>query len=304
MIGSPEGDDGELFGRISDIVVGPHGEVYVADLGYQRVQKYDSTGQHVGVVGGQGEGPGLYYDPCAVALDSKANVYVASRGRISIFDGHGVFVQELRTNLSGFVRKIRVNTDNVVFVSCFDLMSQQIVHRFPLTDGTRGGSFCDSYAVDSDEDTREEMMIAGGSIDIRNDGTILYTQMTPYEIRLFSPEGVLLSAIYRANDFMTPPRVEYLPGGGVTLHAYPMSVSIIVLGDGRFVNAVIRPVSAEESETILDVYEGAGVLIGTTRLAGALGLKCRDERGRLYASERGDFPKVVKYKVHFEGGRK
>lgn len=300
VIGKIEGADHEMFGRVSDIVVDTKGSVYVADVGYQRVHQYDNSGAFVRGLGHGGEGPGEYRDPFALTTDPAGNLYVASRSKVSIFDEEGNCQREFRHGLSGAVRKIRIDRKEGVYISCFELFSQQIIHRYSLDGGSRLSSFCESYAAGSDLDTRVEQVSAGGAIDIRGDGLVYFTQMTPYEIRVYSAKGQLLSRITRENDFMTSPRVEYLPEGGMKFHLFPSSVSIVMLEGERFINVVIVPRESEQSSTILDVFDGSGTLIGSLVMHGAINVRCRDAAGRLYASERDDYPKVVRYRVSFQ----
>ena len=52
------------------------GNVYVADNGNDRVQKFSSTGAFITEWGGSGSGDGQFSTPCGIAVDSVGSVYV------------------------------------------------------------------------------------------------------------------------------------------------------------------------------------------------------------------------------------
>ncbi|HJX61909.1 MAG TPA: NHL repeat-containing protein, partial [Dehalococcoidia bacterium] len=64
------------------------GNLYVADSGNNRVQKFDLDGLFLAEVGGAGSGNGQFNEPWGVAVDAQGNVYVADtwNHRIQKFD--------------------------------------------------------------------------------------------------------------------------------------------------------------------------------------------------------------------------
>ena len=74
--GGPGKASGE-FNRPLGMAVDGQGNVYVADAGNSRIQKFDRSGQLVKAVGEAGKGRGQFNQPSDVALDAKGNVYVA-----------------------------------------------------------------------------------------------------------------------------------------------------------------------------------------------------------------------------------
>ena len=54
--------------------------IYVADRGNNRVQKFDSSGNFLAESGTPGTGDGRFEEPTGIALDSLGNVYVVDRG--------------------------------------------------------------------------------------------------------------------------------------------------------------------------------------------------------------------------------
>ena len=72
------------------------GQVYVADRGNNRIQKFDSNGKFLGEWGSSGTHPGEFNSPSGIAVDSPSFVYVADTGnnRIQKFDFNAKFLGE------------------------------------------------------------------------------------------------------------------------------------------------------------------------------------------------------------------
>jgi len=297
IIGKEDGDPTSIFGRIYDIAVGPEGDIYVLDAGYGHVQRFDSSGVYKQTIGGEGEGPGEFSNPTAVNVDDFGCLWVASRDRVGLFDQRGIPINDFRHGiLSNLVRSIRVIREDGIYLSCFEMYDQLIIHKYDF-EGAKVLSFCDSYAKGRDIDVRIENTFAGGALDVR-DSLIYFTQAMPYEVRMFSLEGELLAILRRKNDFMRTPMEETNSDGTVSLIAGAYSFSIVVLNDGTFVNTVIVPASAEEdTDTILDFYDNEGRLLLTKRIDGLLAIKCTDDHSRLYAIDTEQYPRVVRYRI-------
>jgi sugar lactone lactonase YvrE len=83
-----DGTSGRQPGELGDprgIDVDRWGNVYVADHGNARIQKFTRTGELLAVWGrnccdaSTGSGPGEFWEPRGVAIDSQGNVYVAEK---------------------------------------------------------------------------------------------------------------------------------------------------------------------------------------------------------------------------------
>ena len=85
------------------VAVDSTGNVYVADQGNHRVQKFTSTGTFVTKWGTEGGGDGQFFYPGGVAVDSTGNVYVADEGnnRVQKFTSTGTFVTKWGTEGDG-----------------------------------------------------------------------------------------------------------------------------------------------------------------------------------------------------------
>jgi hypothetical protein len=82
------------FDHPRGIAIDSLGNIYVADTGNNRIQKFDSSGNFLVKWGSNGTGNGKFDTPRGVAVDSSGNVYVADTGndRIQKFDSGGNFL--------------------------------------------------------------------------------------------------------------------------------------------------------------------------------------------------------------------
>ena len=84
------------FEQPQGVAVDSSGNVYVADTGNDRIQKFSSDGNFINMWGTTGNGAGQFKYPQGVAVDSSGNVYVADPGndRISEFDSYGDLIKD------------------------------------------------------------------------------------------------------------------------------------------------------------------------------------------------------------------
>ncbi len=70
------------------LAVDGEGNLYVADSGNHRIQKFDSEGEFIAEVGSLGDDEGEFNEPWGVAVDTEGNLYVADtwNNRIQKFD--------------------------------------------------------------------------------------------------------------------------------------------------------------------------------------------------------------------------
>lgn len=299
-LGKTDGADYEVFGHIMDIAVNASGSILVLDHGYFCVREFDDNGNHIRSFGRRGEGPGEFSFPSALGVDSSNRVYVADVGsRVHVFEPTGDYMGFLRNEHPGnIIRSIKIAADGSVYLSCFEPLAQQIIHRYDSSH-RYVTSFCDSYAIGQDVDVRIETVFAGGPIDLSPDGSVYFSQMVPYEIRKFSPDGELLQSIYRENDFVTQPGVTQ-GADGMTITMPTGSASIIVLRDGKLLNIVKRPETPDlRPATFIDLFTSDGTLLAARRLDRDMNIKCRDGAGRVYAIESEEVPAVMRYRLAY-----
>ena len=91
--GSLGSGDGQFAGA-HGIEVDADGNVYVADTGNHRIQKFTSEGVFIMTWGSLGSGPGQFNHPHGIGIDPMGNVYVAetSNNRVQKFMSDGTFI--------------------------------------------------------------------------------------------------------------------------------------------------------------------------------------------------------------------
>jgi DNA-binding beta-propeller fold protein YncE len=93
--GSQGQGEGQFFNPKA-IALDAQGNVYVADSGNNRIQKFDSNGTFLMQFGTAGSGSGQFQEPWGIAIDSQDSIYVADtwNHRIQKFDASGKFVTQ------------------------------------------------------------------------------------------------------------------------------------------------------------------------------------------------------------------
>jgi hypothetical protein len=101
--GSFGSGDGQ-FNFPEGIAVDGSGNVYVADNGNDRVDKFDSTGTFLTKWGSSGSGNGQFDFPAGIAADGSGNVYVTdanNNNRVQKFNSTGTFLTKWGSSGSG-----------------------------------------------------------------------------------------------------------------------------------------------------------------------------------------------------------
>jgi DNA-binding beta-propeller fold protein YncE len=81
--GSLGGAPGQ-FNAAYGLAVDASGEVFVADTGNQRIQKFTGDGDFLIAWGSPGSGNGQFTDPNSLAIDSSGAVYVTDMGNYRV----------------------------------------------------------------------------------------------------------------------------------------------------------------------------------------------------------------------------
>jgi streptogramin lyase len=93
-VGSYGSGNGQ-FSHPSGVTLDPEGDLWVADQGNDRIQKFNEAGEYVSQIGSSGSGNGQFASPKAIAIDAEGNLWVADsgHGRLEQFDDEGKFIK-------------------------------------------------------------------------------------------------------------------------------------------------------------------------------------------------------------------
>jgi hypothetical protein len=296
-IGVDDGDPDLVFGRISKAITDSGGRILVLDVGFNRIKRFTFDGEFVDSFGREGQGPGEFVRPSAIAVDAENNVYVAGLGpRVTIFAPDGTPLDDFNVESKrAYTSSAFVDADGDVFLCYFDEQRNSVVHEYG-PDHKHLRSFCQSYAGDRDVPADEERFQAGGDFDVGSDDILYYTQRWPYEIRCFTLDGTLTRRIQRENDFLTPAEIER-HNDGATYRLGVSNYRIVILGDGRILNfaLIFNKDDPSNPETVADFFDADGHLLTTTRFHGlVIG---DDSADHIFVADNSVFPMVKRYRV-------
>ncbi|HKV72866.1 MAG TPA: hypothetical protein VJN62_16565, partial [Gemmatimonadales bacterium] len=81
---------------LTGVALDASGNVYVADAGNDRIQKFTGNGVYLAQWGTSGTGDGQFHRPTGLAVDADGNVYVADywNCRVQVFTSGGVYLRQ------------------------------------------------------------------------------------------------------------------------------------------------------------------------------------------------------------------
>jgi len=287
-IGGKDQDD-IIFGTNVHLAVDSKGQIIASDFTQNLIRRFGADGALIGPIGRSGDGPGGYRFPSVMAVDSEDNLYVSASRRFVVFDAAGAYVNEFRDETEGHPFSLRALSDGSVLVAEYDRPSRTVLQRYIAK--KRGQHFCEAAKLEGTHADPMGSWGVGGYIAIGTDGMIYFTQMTPYEIRKFSPSGDLVMQLFRENNFVTAPLIER-KGSSTTYHPWSGSQAIFVLPDGKLLNVVGLFDSNKPSSTILDLFDIEGHLLLSQRLDHYFDPECLDASGNLYSFDSADLAVV------------
>ena len=199
--------------------------VYIADSGNNKILKFDTNGNYIAQWGSkQGSADGEFYQPSAVAVDSKGNVYVCDYGnhRVQKFTSDGQFIKKWgsfgwQDGQLNQARGITVDLNGNVYVA--DTVNNR-VQKF-----TSEGQFIKKWGSFGSDDSKFSQpkgitTDALGNVYVTDDST---AQADNSRIQIFDSEGNFLAWWGRDNANFTG--MHYAKSGLKGLHGD---------GDGQF----------------------------------------------------------------------
>jgi DNA-binding beta-propeller fold protein YncE len=259
------------FIKPAGLAVDSDGNLYVADSGNHRVQKFDSEGGFVAELGSLGDGQGEFNEPWGLAVDSEGNLYVADtwNNRIQKFDHDLNFLMQWGQPVSdvsnpepyGFWGPRDVTTDAEGNVWVADTGNSRVL-KFD-SDGT----FLASLGEPGSEPRQLREPVG---IEIAPNGDIFVADAWNRRIQhfdsQFNPVAQFPMPGWISDDPSTKPYLALAPDGSIIASETSRHRLLRIGADG----------------SILSIFEG----LGETALVNPTGLAL-DDRGFLYISSSG-----------------
>jgi hypothetical protein len=308
--------DDIALGRVLDIAVDSREQIYVLDASAQAVHKFTPEGRFLATIGGPGDAPGHFNDPRCLAIGPEDRLYVSGGDPyIEILLTDGKPSDRIKRVEASPAQSIAVDRQGDLYVVALDLVDQKMIHKYSGKSGQLTQSFCDSYAVGKDLDTREEAAFAAGTVAVSGD-RLVYVQSYPQKIRTFDLSGTLLAEFDARVQESEAPRTSHGPEGFRVFLPTSFSRTIVPLDGGELLTILglvpagpggkdsggavpTSPATAPRARGYLDIYrQSDGVRVAAMQNPPTVDICCRDGRGRVYSAEaRNNASVVVRYRL-------
>jgi hypothetical protein len=108
-----EDDENYQFYRANDLAIDCRGNIYIADGGNHRVQKFDHNGNYILTIGRKGQGPGEFTRIYDILIDEQDILHVLGRRRIQTFNSSGEYLDGFQLENSIF--NFFLDSDGLIF---------------------------------------------------------------------------------------------------------------------------------------------------------------------------------------------
>lgn len=117
-----EDDENYQFYRASALAVDSEDNIYVADAGNSRIQKFNKNGNYILTIGRKGQGPGEFWLPTGLEIDdTTGHIYVVDRNDLYVLGGRRIQIfSSSGEDLKGFalrhsISQFFLDTDGFIF---------------------------------------------------------------------------------------------------------------------------------------------------------------------------------------------
>ena len=252
IVGKPGAGRGQ-FSSPAGVAVDREGNLYVADSGNNRIQKFDGDGHFLGTFGTGGGNNGQFNEPWGVAVDGEGNIYVADtwNHRIQKFDSNfqfqkawgGAFLEVGKRQPGPLElfgpRSIAVDADGNVWVT--DTGNKRVLKFDPE------GNPLAQYGGPGNGPSQFEEPVG---IAIAPSGEILVADTWNLRIQRFSPDFDYLGEIpvgsWGSHTVTDKPYLAVLDDGRIVATDPANGAVLVFSSEGQQVASWKAPVSATE----------------------------------------------------------
>jgi len=231
--GTPGSGNGQ-FNLPFGITVDPSGNVYVADVNNNRIQKFTSTGGYVTQWGSPGSGSGQFSGPNGVCADAAGNIYVMDTGnhRIQKFNSSGGYLMQWGSFGTGNGQfnlpvSMAINAAGDLYVADF---SNHRIQKF-----TNTGAYLLQFGTPG---SGNGQLSAPYGVAVDRAGNVFVTELGNHRVSKFSGIGQFLKSWGGSGpgpgEFAAPRACTLDPYGNLYVVDYGNFRIQKFTGDGRF----------------------------------------------------------------------
>ncbi len=195
-------DNNYLFYRLRGLDVDVEGNIYVADMGNFRVQKFDKTGKYLLTFGRKGQGPGEFDLPTTVHIEEKTgNVLVQDMSAIEVFAPDGKPIRAIRPE--HFNRDFQIAPDGSIIALMMISAETQTSHRLGklASDGKVAQTFAEApFTMYIEKRGEAVLSISTGqelaiNFNLLDKQSVIYGYSKEYELTVADFSGKVLYRI-------------------------------------------------------------------------------------------------------------
>jgi len=308
-IGEETGKDYLMFRDKLDVAVDSEGNIYILDIGNQRILKFDKKGEFIWEAGRRGQGPGEFQSQpshytYSIKLTPSEDIAVRDDRNIHFFSKSGDYKKTLK--IDARVWDFDFFPDERLLVSLSLVRKVGNSAAFYSSDGEFKSVFSDEYILDT---IKVNFGVNCGARYIVKSDKVYVSLPGPYEIREYDFKGKLLRKI-RRDLKLESPFVKVMDGGGV--HDSNCSGPCYPLKNGMIVNLVtLVNVEGEKKQKFgereitipildirkfIDFFNDKGQFLGTYELNDRE-LRFIDDEDFFYFSVTDPYPYLVRAKL-------
>ena len=309
-IGKEEGEDYFVFYDKLDVTVDSEGNIYILDIGNQRILKFNEKGEFIWQAGRKGQGPGEFQSrpshyTYSIRLTPSEDIAVRDEKLIHFFNKSGDYQKTLKIDRRIWDFDFIPDGRLLISLSLVNQIGNSAA--FYSSDGEFMGEFPDEYIYDT---IQASFGISCGARYIVRSDKVYVSLLGPYEIREYNLEGELLRKIRRDLELESP--FVKIKDQGRAWQTSNVSGPCFISPNGMIVNFVTlveekgekkRKIRGREITTsilefnkFLDFFNNKGQFLGSCVLK-ERGLRFIDSKGFFYFSESNPYPRIIRAKL-------
>jgi len=243
----------DAFGNIWDVELDGRGRIYVADVGQAHITVFDSAGRYLHTIGRRGSGPGEFNQPMQMGVRPGDTLLVFDVGlrRLSEFAPDGRFLRQQVLGKVSVVNDIEFLPNGDIVLVGFTPLAEAVIHILdrelrPVRSFGEPAPLDVQYFSES---------LLGGYADVTPAGLIVYTQKSPFEIRLYKPDGTVLWRCTGLDGETTPPSAVVRIDGDrrqLQWNRFIHSAGVFALSEQLFLNVITDPTRDRRRLDVID----------------------------------------------------